>query len=422
MSKLQKYYWDAYNCIRCSNCKWVDPIWMKSQRYAKICPINAAHYFDVYAGQGFLDFTYGKLDGKLDYTPRLLDSLYKCTLCGACDIMCKRNLDLEVIETIEELRMQSYEDGQGPPPEVRKQMEAIQKSGNPWGKPRSRWDRWSQGLKIKDLNQEKADVLYFVGCKTPYVPELQKIARSVAKLLTAAGVDFGTLGTGEVCCGLEAYAGGSRELAGKVASQNIDTFNRLGVSQVVVSCSDCYGMLKGRYPAFGQPRYEILHVTEFLDQLVKEGRLKLTKKLPMKVTYHDPCFLGRRGEKYIGWEGTHGRYGLPDPPREYNKGTDGIYEPPRNLLKGLGVNLVEMERIRENAWCCGAGAADTTRTAFPEFAAWTANDRLSEAFETGAEALVTACPYCEDIFRETAKHNGYQLQVLDVVELLAQAI
>ena len=148
MSKLEKYRWDAYSCIRCSNCKWVDPVWMQSQRYSKICPINANHYFDVYSGQGLFDFVYGKLYGTLDYTPRLLDALYKCTLCGACDIMCKRNLDLEVIETIEELRAQAYEDKKGLPRELIDQIKGIKNQGNPWNQPRSDWDSWSKGLVI----------------------------------------------------------------------------------------------------------------------------------------------------------------------------------------------------------------------------------------------------------------------------------
>ncbi len=422
MSKLEKYRWDAYNCIRCSNCKWTDPIWMQSQRYSRICPINAKHYFDVYSGQGLLDFVYGKLDGKLDYTPKLLDSLYKCTLCGACDIMCKRNLDLEVVETIEELRVQVYEDKQGPPRELIAQIEGIKDYGNPWHQPRSQWDNWSKGLKIKDLNREKADILYFVGCKTPYTPELQTVARDVVTILSKAGVDFGILGENEVCCGMPAYSAGDREVTAQIAARNIETFNKLGVSQVIVSCADCYGMFKGKYPAFGQPNYEVRHVVELFDQLISEDKLKITKKLDMKVTYHDPCFLGRRGEKYIHWEGTHGKYGLPDPPREYNKGTYGVYQPPRNILNHLGVELKEMERVRENAWCCGAGAADTTRSVFPEFATWTAEERLIEAVATGAEALVTSCPYCEEIFTETAKTNGHRINILDLNELLSRAI
>ena len=140
------------------------------------------------------------------------------------------------------------------------------------------------------------------------------------------------------------------------------------------------------------------------------------------MTYHDPCFLGRRGEKCIVWEGIHGRFGLPDPPREYNKGTYGIYEAPRNVLSCLGIELIEMERIRENAWCCGAGAADTTKTAYPVFASWAAKERLEEAEATGADVLVTCCPYCEDIFRQTARANGYRIQTLDLVELVSRAM
>jgi len=423
MSNLEKYKWDAYNCIRCSYCKWVDGIWIQSQRRSKICPISAKHYFDVYSGQGMMDFVYGKLyDNQVDYSPRLLDALYKCTLCGACDTMCKRNLDLEVIETIEELKAQAYEDGKGPPEEIKAQIEGIKNQGNPWNKSRAEWDTWSKDLKIKDLNKEKADILYFVGCKTPYEPELQKVAKDVVNILNKAGVDFGILGQNEVCCGQPSYRAGDREVTAKIAAQNIETFNKLGVSKVVVSCADCYGMFKGRYPAYGKPNYEILHVVELIDQLIKENKLKITKKLDMKVTYHDPCFLGRRGEGYIFWEGTHGKWGLHEPAKQFNKGTYGIYEPPRSILNSLGVELIEMERARENAWCCGAGAAGGTEVAFKDFASWTARERLDEAEATGADTLVTCCPFCEYIFKEAVKTNSYRIQIVDLVELVSQAI
>jgi Fe-S oxidoreductase len=393
---------------------------MQSQRFSKICPINAKHYFDVYSGQGLLDFVYGKLSGTLDYTPMLLDALNKCTLCGACDIMCKRNLDLEVIETIEELRARAYEDGQGAS-EVKAQVEAIRKAGNPWNQPRSTWDTWSEGLGVKDLNREKADTLYFVGVKTAYVPDLQRLAVAVAGILKKAGVDFGILGAEETDSGMLAFSAGDHDLAGKLAAQNVETFNKLGVKRVVVSSAAEYGMIKGRYRRFGRPKYEIQHISELMEELINAGKLNIRKNLDMKVTYHDPCFLGRRGEKCIVWDGVHGKFGLPDPPKEYNKGTHGIYEPPRNVLKNLGVELLEMERIRENAWCCGAGAAETTRTSNPDFSLWTASERLEEAEATGAEALVTCCPYCEDTFRETAKAKGYRIKIFDLAELVSMA-
>jgi Fe-S oxidoreductase len=261
-----------------------------------------------------------------------------------------------------------------------------------------------------------------VGCKTAYVPELQKVAKAVAGILNKAGVDFGILGPGETDSGMLAFSAGDHELAGKQAAQNIESFNKTGVRQVVVSSATEYGMIKGRYPRFGQPAYEILHISELMEKLIDAGKLNIGRMLDMKVTYHDPCFLGRRGEKCIIWDGVHGRFGLPDPPKEYNKGTHGIYEPPRKVLKSLGVELLEMERIRENAWCCGAGAAEITRTAYPDFTSWAASERLEEAEATGAEVLVTCCPHCEDTLRETAKDKGCRIQVCDLTELVSQAI
>ena len=168
---------------------------------------------------------------------------------------------------------------------------------------------------------------------------------------------------------------------------------------------------------------EVLHISQYIDRLIKRGELSLTKKVDMVVTYHDPCRLGRMGEPWIHWEGKKipGDRFVFDPPKTYRRGTNGVYEPPRDVIKAIdGVKLSEMTRIREYAWCCGAGGG--VNVSNPEFAQWTALERIEEATSTGAEAIVTACPWCEKTLGEAISASGSKLKVFDMVELVEQAI
>jgi Fe-S oxidoreductase len=171
--------------------------------------------------------------------------------------------------------------------------------------------------------------------------------------------------------------------------------------------------------------FEVVHISQFLDQLMKEGKIKLGVKNPMRVTYHDPCNLGRLGEHYLPWKGVEKILPGPivsfDPPKPERHGMQGEYESPRNLLRSIpGIQLVEMERIKGAAWCCGAGGG--VIDSYPDFATWTARKRLEEAKSTGAEAIVTACPWCNRMFKDAVKESGINIKVFDVVELVNQAI
>jgi len=251
-----------------------------------------------------------------------------------------------------------------------------------------------------------------------------KVARATINLLKKAGVDVGIFGENESCCGGRAYQMGYREDFLRQARQNMEMIKQSGVETLVTGCADCYHAFKVLYDKFGlKGNLEVLHTTEYLARLIKEGKLKPTKKLAMTVTYHDPCHLGRLGEPYIHWEGTQipGQIRVFNPPKEYRRGTYGVYSPPRDVLSSIpGLRLVEMERIKEYVWCCGAGGG--VKETNPDFARWTAEERISEAEATGAEAIVTACPGCEQNFSETIKESGGSLKVHDVVELLERAI
>jgi Fe-S oxidoreductase len=167
----------------------------------------------------------------------------------------------------------------------------------------------------------------------------------------------------------------------------------------------------------------VLHISEYMQQLLKNKKLKLRRSVDLAVTYHDPCHLGRLGEPWVHWQGKKvpGDRFVFDPPKAYRRGTHGVYEPPRDVLKSIaGIKLTEMTRIREYAWCCGAGGG--VRESNPEFAQWTARERIEEAETTGAEAMVTACAGCEKNFSEAIKATGSRLKVYDIVELVEQAI
>jgi len=200
-------------------------------------------------------------------------------------------------------------------------------------------------------------------------------------------------------------------------------FQKSGAEILVTGCADGYHAFKTLYDKYGVKNgLEVLHTTEYLDRLIKEGRLKPTRKVAMRVTYHDPCHLGRLGEPYLHWpqEQVPVKTNILAP-KELRRGTYGIYEPPRDVIRSIpGLKFVEMDRIKEYTWCCGSGGG--VNDSNPGFARWTAEERINEAESTGAEAIVTACPWCEKSFKDAVKENGSKIKIYDVVELLAKAV
>jgi Fe-S oxidoreductase len=167
--------------------------------------------------------------------------------------------------------------------------------------------------------------------------------------------------------------------------------------------------------------FQVIHISEVINKMLQKGDLKLNNEVSMRVTYHDPCLLGRLSEKYVPWQGEIKAFGYHDPPKEFRRGTNGVYDPPRNVLKAIpGMELVEMTRNAENAFCCGGGGG--VPLAFPDLALWTAGERLREAESTGAESIVSCCPLCKDSFRGAISESNSALQYYDLTELVARAI
>jgi Fe-S oxidoreductase len=420
---LEDYRSDMEMCCRCSICKFVPLEKLTEMRHSYVCPSIARYNYHTYAGGGRMGLGIALLENELAYDKALLDVVYNCQMCGACDISCKYAMDMEVLEPIYETRIKAVSEGHTNPA-LDKVINSLRKQGTMVAGPKTRRGEWAAGLDVKDITREKAKVVYHAGCRTSYDKDSGKVARDIVKLLKKAGVDFGTAGEKEICCGGRAYQMGYQEDFRNQAKKYMAMIKKSGAKTLVTGCADGYHAFKVLYDKFGlKGDLEVMHITEYLARLIKEGKLKPTKRVKIKVTYHDPCHLGRLGEPYIHWEGKPipGHIRIFDPPKEFRRGTYGVYEPPREVLGSIpGLKLVEMDRIKEYAWCCGAGGG--VKESNPDFAGWTAKERIDEAEATGAEAIATACPGCERSFRDAIKESGSDLKVYDVVELLAKAI
>ena len=218
------------------------------------------------------------------------------------------------------------------------------------------------------------------------------MALSSSKILNQLGIDYGILGNEEVCCGSPVLRIGDRELFENLAKRNLEVFEKTEADTIITTCSGCFKTLLQDYKEVGEINQRIMHITQFFEEIFDEKDVKLSlKNGDMKnVTYHDPCHLGRHCE---------------------------VFDAPRNLIKAIeGINLVEMSRNKEDSWCCGAGAG--VKVAFPKFAANTAKKRLDEARKTEAEAIISACPFCEQNLAE----NDPDMKVLDITALLLNAM
>ncbi|MDD3169180.1 MAG: (Fe-S)-binding protein [Eubacteriales bacterium] len=420
---LEDFRADALRCTRCAYCKWVPIDLIKSWRFSKGCPSIEFNHFHSYSAGGRYVTALSLLENRVEVTDKLKESVFKCQMCGNCDVTCKIcRYDMEPLAAMHELRFTMVEGGHTIH-EHDQVIEGYRKLNNMLKKPKDKKGDWANGIKIKDLTMETAEVVFHAGCQYSYDPELQKVARISVEILQNAGVDFGIMGKDENCCGGRAYHMGYKDDYINGAEKNLAAWKKAGVKTVITPCADCYHTFKRLYPQNGST-VEVLHMVEFVDRLIREGKIKFTKPVNKKVTYHDPCYLGRQGEPYIPWDGKEkkifGQAVVYDPPRPRYIGAYGVYEAPRNILKAIpGVELVEMERIKEAAWCCGAGGG--VKEAYPEFAKQTAMERIEEAQATGAEVIVSACPWCERNFMDI-EADARKMEVIDILELVKQAI
>lgn len=422
---LDTYEQDMMRCTRCSYCKWIPHQVMSDSRFLTVCPSIEKYNFHGWSAGGRQIAALSLLKGRTNIEDNFLDMIYQCQMCGGCDVSCKVERDLEPYEVMQQLRISCIEQGDIIPEHIAI-IDGLKKDDNMMMESKEKRGEWAEGLGVKILTKDIAEVLFHAGCRYSFDRELWPTCKSALTILLNAGVDIGILGREETCCGGRSFEMGFEGEMKKYAQHNAETWRSMGIKKVITACADCYHAFRVLYDRAGCEHLpEVLHITQFIDQLIQEGKIKLTKKVVLTVTYHDPCHLGRLAEPWVHWEGTRikvdGQMVVHDPPKKKRCGAGGVYEAPRNILRAIpGLNFVEMYRIREYAWCCGAGGG--VREAYPEFANWTAVKRLEEAKAVGAESLVSACPLCKRNFTDAANEIGGGVGVHDIVELVQQSI
>jgi len=358
--------------------------------------------------------------GKIKLSEELRDIVYKCTECGNCAVSCKFLNTLEPLEIIAKLREKLVDAGCGPMPKQQAYIESIKKTNNPYKEPHNKRMDWiPEDIKI----DPSAKILYYVGCTSSY--RRKEMAIAAARIMNAAGVSFNILQNDEFCCGSPVLRTGDIKNFKDVLNKNIDVIESKGIETIVFSCAGCYDTFKVDYPLYRKYNFRVLHIVEFFEELLQKGQLKLTEEVPLVATYHDPCHLGRNAERYEEWDGDVVQLmpliSINIPPKPKRTGSKGIYDAPRNILSKIpGLKLKEMERIKEYAYCCGAGGG--VKSAFPDMAINTAKMRIKEAEDTGADIIVSACPFCSTNLQDGISESGSHLKYYDISEILLMAM
>lgn len=400
---IHQYTWkqllDGYACTECGRCHVSCPATLSGKPLSPKYLILKMKEHLVEQGPGMLAQLAAGAENL--QTPSLFEvgvfseeEVWSCTTCRACEEACP--VANEHVQNIIDLRRYLVLTEGRTSPEVTKVFANLERQSNEWGINRRERGAWAKDLPVKTMAEceGQTEYLYYVGSAASFDQRNQKIAQAFAKLLLAAGVDFAILGEEEESDGDSARRLGNEFLYQELVQANIEIFKTYGVKKIVTTDPHAYNTFKNEYPDFGFEA-EVIHATELLARLIREGRLKPTKTIDKTITYHDSCYLGR-----------------------YND----IYDPPRFILESIpGVKLVEMERSRNKSMCCGAGGGGMFKE---EGGATRINVmRAKQALDTGAEIVSTACPYCMTMMIDGTKANGAeeQMSTYDVIELLAMA-
>ena len=335
------------------------------------------------AGFGAMDKV---LKRKATLSPEFVDAMYKCTGCGNCEAVC--HAKIELVALWEKIRKWMADEGVAPLPVHRKLEKSIIANGNPYGEPKSKRDAWWPE-EVPRTTPPQA--IFFAGCTGSY--RMQNIPKAAVTILDRAGVTVNCLGENEVCCTSPLLRTGINMQTLEASKEVVTKADALGAKDMVMSCSGCYKTVSSNYVQYyGKPGQNVYHITQYVDKLINARKLPLNNEFNAKVTYHDPCHLGRHSK---------------------------VYEEPRNILKKIkGIEFVEMEKNRENSRCCGAGGG--YKSAFNNFAVNIAAERIRDAEAVGAEVIATACPFCVLNLKHGAKQIGSKVKVMDITEILLQ--
>lgn len=384
-------HWSA--CFNCASCYYHGPIiphnWLELpppewSPPSRKCPSFEYFKFRAYsaAGRGNLaTLVFG--DGRFPVDDDLIKIAYTCTACGMCSEICQL---FQPLTTILALREELVQRGATLPGPLKKMHANIEKFNNVFG-PKGPPAGDIEGVPVTGTN------LLYTGCTARY--KLPRLARASFRILKAAGLDVACLGKNEICCGSVAGHAGNTALLEDQALRNVEALKRAGATRVIAICAGCYKTLKIDYPSIvGRLPFEVVHVSEVLAGLMTEGRITPVSPIGERVTYHDPCFLGRHC---------------------------GVYDEPREILARIpGIELVEMPRNRRWSYCCGGGAQVTT-ACFPAFATSVTKERLAEGAQV-ADTIVTGCTSCFSNMDKVARKERMALKVCDISVLVAESM
>lgn len=417
IEEIKNFKYDMDHCIKCKGCYWVEHTYNPGVRFNTRCPANLWNDFDAYGAMGKMRIGLGIIDGSLEWSPTLLGILYACPLCGACDVACKRNLDLEIELSLEALRVKAVQDGVAPLPAHKTAVDKIIETGNIYGEKSDR-KAWAKDVKVA----AKADTLYYVGDNTSY--KNPQIAQATATILNKLGIDFMLLDD-EKNDGNVVFSIGMIDLARKIAKENIEAIKATGAKRVVVSDAEAYRVMKVDYPkllniATADLGFEVVHILEIAAQAIEDGTLVLTTPVDTRMAYHDASSVSRLCDDWTPYKGERGWMGMIYPGQRRRRGREGLYAQARTIMAAVpGADNTEFIRIRENAFdiCAGRG----TDIAFPALTKFATNHRLDEAKECGIETIVSADPQCRDAF------NAYKdpkdgIEAIDITELIVKAL
>ncbi|MFW9782726.1 MAG: (Fe-S)-binding protein [Candidatus Heimdallarchaeota archaeon] len=382
---LSHYKEIFFQCGKCGTCRTV----YKDANWSRVCPSGEFGKFEAYYLGGKNLLTWALCTDKLKWSENLAKIFYQCSVCMACVQQCQiPEIHSYAGEWLMAMREEAVKVGYGPMPEQTKYSDHIMAEKNPYmedNKDRLNW------LPSHIKQTSDAKLAYFVGCTASY--REKSIAIATAEILNTLGVEFKILEK-EGCCGSPVYMTGQTEKALELAKKNVENFKESRIDKIITSCAGCYRTLKDTYPnKFNLDHgLEIRHLPEFIRRHAKGKENIFNNEVKMKVTYHDPCHLGRHM---------------------------GMYSAPRDVLESIpGIELVEMTRNKHNAWCCGSGGG--VRSAFKDLSSFAAKERIEEAMETEADAIVSSCPFCLNQFKSNI--DNYGIQTLDISELIRKAL
>ena len=382
-----KYEEIVHRCFRCGYCKF-------TADYSDFnCPSYRKFFFESYSPGGRMWLIRAWLNGELQNSERLQEILFSCATCANCVEHCVFTFSDDLVNIFIAAREEMVNNGIIPPP-VRDYLKNINISGNPYKEPSEERGKWAEGTPVETYDGH--EYLFYVGCVGSYDERARKIAKAAGSLLVKAGVSLGILGDRETCDGNEVKSLGELGLFQFLAEQNIDLFKEIGVTKVITLDPHSFNAFKNDYPAFGG-EFEVCHYTQVLAPLMHSKKLPL-RDYEVSITFHDPCYLGRH---------------------------NGEYDAPRKILESIPkVELIEMDRSRENAFCCGGGGGNFFTDILGGGEDSPNRIRVREALTAGAQILAVACPQCAKMLEDAikAEEAEQQIEVLDVAEIVTRAL